>query len=533
MEDSVNHRSLQQELNEAFEKGALTNSLDIPTLKNPIAQILDERFSELKDLWLQFNDGLSEGRFKHLHFDERTKSLHLKKSKDDLDEELQHRFYSQLPLRDISDVLRFVNKGSRHASAFTHIQPRYSKIPADENSLHATIIAQALNNGNLKMADISNISYDVLFDTYKSYLRLPTLKAANDLVSEGISNMPIFSFYPLDMMMLYAGVDGQKYEVQTQTIKARRSKKYFSKGKGVVAYTMLCNHIPLQVELIGAHDHESYFAFDIWYNNSSSITPNVLTGDMHIINKANFAIMDWFGGNLYPRFTNLQAQIKHLYCGDDLSQYKGWLICPVGQIDRKLIEEEWPNIQRIISALGLKEMSQSRLIKKLCTYTTDNRTRKAIFEYDKLIRSIYTLKYMQDRKLQRDIHRSQNRIESYHQLRTAIATAYGKKHLIGRSDREIEISNQCGRLIANAIIYYNSAILSRLKVKYEAEGNRKGLAILKKISPVAWQHINFHGHLVFSSDDETVDIDAMISKLILENRGSSARFKKDAETFMA
>lgn len=216
-----------------------------------------------------------------------------------------------------------------------------------------------------------------------------------------------------------------------------------------------------------------------------------------------------------------------------MSQYKGWLICPVGQIDRKLIEEEWPNIQRIIAALGLKEMSQSRLIKKLCTYTTDNRTRKAIFEYDKLIRSIYTLKYMQDRKLQRDIHRSQNPIESYHQLRTAIATAYGKKHLIGRTDREIEISNQCGRLIANAIIYYNSAILSRLKVKYEADGNRKGLAILKKISPVAWQHINFHGHLVFSSDDETVDIDAMISKLILENRGSSARFKKDAETFMA
>lgn len=151
-------------------------------------------------------------------------------------------------------------------------------------------------------------------------------------------------------------------------------------------------------------------------------------------------------------------------------------------------------------ALGLKEMSQSRLIKKLCTYTTDNRTRKAIFEYDKLIRSIYTLKYMQNRKLQRDVHRSQNRIESYHQLRAAIATAYGKKHLIGRGDRQLEISNQCGRLVANAIVYYNSAILSRLKLKYEAEGNHRALAILKKVSPVAWQHINFHGHFIFSSD---------------------------------
>ena len=174
-----------------------------------------------------------------------------------------------------------------------------------------------------------------------------------------------------------------------------------------------------------------------------------------------------------------------------------YLIQPVDQIDRQLIEDEWPNIKPIISALGLKEITQSILIKKLCNYTTDNRTRKAILEYDKLVRSIYTLKYLQDRKLQRDVHRSQNRVESYHQLRAAIATAYGRKQLTGRGEREIAISNQCGRLIANAIIHYNSAILSKLKQKYEAEGNTKALAMLKKISPVAWRHIHFQGHFIF------------------------------------
>ncbi|MGG1929486.1 Tn3 family transposase [Enterobacter soli] len=32
----------------------------------------------------------------------------------------------------------------------------------------------------------------------------------------------------------------------------------------------------------------------------------------------------------------------------------------------------------------------------------------------------------------------------------------------GKNNIETEISNQCGRLISNAIVYYNSAILSRL-----------------------------------------------------------------------
>ncbi|HAT7073481.1 TPA: Tn3 family transposase [Legionella pneumophila] len=518
LEDSVYNRSLRQELDEAHEKSALSEPLDIPSLKKPIKQLLDENFAELSAQWISFNRLLSQGKLKHLYFDEKTKTLHFKKSKDEREDKLQHQCYDQLPLCDIADVLRFVNERSLYSSVFTHLQPRYAKMPIDKNSLDAAIMAQAFNNGNVNMAEISDIPYDRLLDTYQSRLRLQTLKKANDLISDDISKMPIFPFYSLDMAILIAGLDGQKFEVETPTIKARRSKKYFRKGKGVVAYTMLANHIPLQVELIGAHEHESYYAFDIWYNNTSSIVPNAISGDMHIINKGNFAIMDWFGGKLYPRFTNLQTQTKHLYCGDDLASYSTWLIPPVDQIDRGLIEEEWPNIIPIITALGLKEISQSTLIKKLCNYTTSNRTRKAIFEYDKLIRSIYTLKYLQDRKLQRDVHRSQNRIESYHQLRAAIASAYGKKQLTGRGEREIEISNQCGRFIANAIIHFNSAMLSALRLRYEAEGNKKGLALLKKISPAAWRHIHFQGHLTFSNDGKLIDLTEIVKKLDLSDR---------------
>ena len=528
LEDSVHNRSLQQELDAAKEKGALVKPLDIPVLKTPVKQLLDMRFTELRAEWLKFHADFTQGKLKHLCYDEKTSTLHLKKSSAEQDEDAQYRFYEQLPLCDITDVLRFVNAQSGYSSAFTLLQPRYDKLLADENTLNAVIIAQAMNNGNLNMAEISDIPYDNLLEVYQSRVRLQTLKKANDLVGDNIAKMRIFPDYSLDMTILYGGVDGQKYEVARPTLKARRSKKYFKKGKGVVAYTLLVNHIPLQTELIGAHEHESYYAFDIWYNNTSNIMPEAITGDMHVINKANFAIMDWFGGKLCPRFTNLQTQTKHLYCGDDLAQYKDWLIKPVGNIDRQLIEDEWPNIEPIIRALGLKEITQSILIKKLCTYSTSNRTRKAIFEYDKLIRSIYTLKYLQDRKLQRDIHRSQNRVEAYHQLRMAIATAYGKKQLSGRGDREVEISNQCGRLIANAIIHYNSAILSKLKLKYEAEGDQKALAMLRKISPVAWQHIHFQGHFIFSGN-KMIDLDAIINKVFLRGVKKKNTVKKRPE----
>jgi TnpA family transposase len=158
-------------------------------------------------------------------------------------------------------------------------------------------------------------------------------------------------------------------------------------------------------------------------------------------------------------------------------------------------------------------MTQGTLIRKLCTYTAPNPTRRAIFEFDKLIRSIYTLRYLRDPQLQRNVHRSQNRIESYHQLRSAIAQVGGKKELTGRTDIQIEISNQCARLIANAIIYYNSAILSRLLDRQEASGNANALAMIKKTSPAAWRHVLLNGHYTFRSAGQIIDLDAIVAGL--------------------
>jgi hypothetical protein len=66
-----------------------------------------------------------------------------------------------------------------------------------------------------------------------------------------------------------------------------------------------------------------------------------------------------------------------------------------------LIVSEKANIDRVIATLGLKEMTQSMLVWKLCTLSPHHPTRKAkaIVEFDKLLRSIYTLRYLRDPQL--------------------------------------------------------------------------------------------------------------------------------------
>ena len=161
-------------------------------------------------------------------------------------------------------------------------------------------------------------------------------------------------------------------------------------------------------------------------------------------------------------------------------------------------------------------MSQSMLMRKICTLSGHHRTRKAIFEFDKLIRSIYTLRYLRDPKFQRDVHRSENRIESYHQLRATIAQVNGKKELTGRTDLDVAISNHCGRLIANVVIAYNSMLLSGLLSRYLATGNEKALDLLRRISPAAWQHLHFLGHYAFRDKRQPINLEAILAEIDLK-----------------
>jgi TnpA family transposase len=515
LNDSMAHRHFSDELVSMDQKAEVLGQMDIPWLDSSVDAQLDTLYAELDHLWKTFDRELRQGKLKHLEYDPLRKHLTWRKLKTSKDEALQANFYANLSACDIADIFRLVNERCHFLSALTPLQPRYAKKMADSDSLMAVILAQALNYGNLSMADTSDIPYHVLEATYQQYLRLPTLQAANDRISNFVAGLSIFPHYSFGLDMLYGSVDGQKFEAAHPTVKARYSSKYFGKGKGVVAYTLLANHVPLQTALIGAHEHESHFVFDICYHNTSDIVPTTITGDMHSINKANFAVLYWFNMKLAPRFTHLQAQLKHLYCGWHDADYEKFLIQPTGQIDRSLIVAEKANMDQIIATLGLKEMTQSTLIRKLCALSQHNRTRKAIFEFDKLIRSIYTLRYMLDAQLQRDVHRSQNRIEAYHQLRSFITQVSGKKQLIGRTDLDIAISNQCGRLIANVVIAYNSMMLSILLDKYQTAHHKKGIALLQKISPVAWQHIHFLGHYAFLDHEHPIDLEAMLAKISL------------------
>ena len=56
-------------------------------------------------------------------------------------------------------------------------------------------------------------------------------------------------------------------------------------------------------------------------------------------------------------------------------------------------------------------------------------------------------------------------------------------------------------MVGNAVVYYNALIPSAALAELELRGDLASAEVLKRVSPVAWQHINFCGRQQLSSEE--------------------------------
>ena len=132
--------------------------------------------------------------------------------------------------------------------------------------------------------------------------------------------------------------------------------------------------------------------------------------------------------------------------------------------------------------------------------------------FNDLIKSIFMLDYIHLTNFKRNIQTVLNRGEGYHRLRKNISYAHDGKFQVHSQAQQI-VWSECTRLIANAIIFYNTYLLSQLLKKYSAEGNEKLIQIIKDMSPIAWLHINLHGLYRLRNRNVIIDWEAIIKDI--------------------
>ena len=519
LNDGIKFRSLSSELIHKWPKNRdkVLRKINKPKLSQSINAFINEKAKPLDKKIILLNEAILD--------DNNSPGVKIKAGKNGTTSwtlpyikkstELNNPFYKNLSQISIFQILQYVNNQTQFIKQFTHIKPHYAKAKFDELATYACLIANGTNLGILKMADICDLTFTSLNMTDKNFIRLSTLKAANDVISNAIAGLPIFKYWNFQADLLHASLDGQKFKTQRETLLARFSKKYFGFDKGVVAYSMIANHIPINAKIIGANEHESHYLFDLIYNNTSEVQPDIFSTDTEGTNQLNFLLLYIIDRIFAPRYRSITKKAESIISFSDPKKFQDLLIKPKNKLNSHLLLSEEENVKHILASLLVGETSQSNIISKLSSQNFTSRTKRALWEINNVLMSDYLLNYIGDIVLRQSVQGALNRGEAYHQLRRYIAIVNGK-HFRGSNEMEIAIWNDCARLLANSIIYYNATLLTKLMDHWDRRENIENCDFVKRLSPVAWTHINFYGKYEFLSEN-FIEIDDVLKQLTTIN----------------
>jgi TnpA family transposase len=357
-------------------KDAVLAEIGQPILQAPIAETLTALRTKLEDRFVAVNQRVSACVNAYIKVVGQGEKKRWSLIYPAAPETGNGPFYSQLPGIGIADLLRFVNGETNFLDDFKHVLDRGVKHAPDPREILACVVAFGTNMGLGKMAEVSGMSHAALITTARNYLRPETVHAANDAISNATSALSAFKLFNI-REELHSSSDGQRFETQINTFNSRYSPKYFGWDKGVSACTVVANHVPINAKIIGTHEHESHFVFDLLYNNTSDIKPTRHSTDTHGTNQVNYWILYGFGYSYAPRYKRLQKKTASLVGFSLPSQYPAeMLIRPANKVNEDLIISEWPNIQRIMASLAQKDTTQTTIVRKLSSYARQNNTKK-------------------------------------------------------------------------------------------------------------------------------------------------------------
>ncbi|MCU0440623.1 MAG: Tn3 family transposase [Raineya sp.] len=400
----------------------------------------------------------------------------------------------------IVEVLTTIEQKVNFTACFQHFSIRNQTTRPNHALFFATILAYGCNIGLGVMARNSpNISAHSLENVANWYFSLENLQRANDKIIALLDQLKVGELFRKSPSVIHTSSDGQKILVQTDSIHANYSYKYFGKDKGIVIYAFIDEmHRLFHSSTISSQEREALYVLDGLLQNQI-VQSNLHSTDTHGTNGINFALLYLSGIRFIPRIENFQKQ--YIYCFEDtkVPELDGYEV-KLGRILKPdVIEQNWDMVCRLMVSILSKHCSASTIIKRLGSYERQHPVMQALRELDKILKTEYMLQYTNDTNLRQIIQKQLNKSENANKFSRAVV--WGNNGNIKFSSKEEQLLvDVCKRLIQNAIIAWNYLYITQQVFKTNPIERESLIQHIKESSPVRWKHVNLHGTFDFSQE---------------------------------
>ena len=408
---------------------------------------------------------------------------------------LQEEISKRLPRVELTDLLVEMDGSSGFSRRFTHAGGSEPRTPGLRVHLYASILAQATNLGPVRMADLSELSYQKLAWASTWYLREDTLKDAVAAVVNFQYHQPLAASWGGGTL---SSSDGQRFPVDVKARNARALSRYFGYGKGVTFYSWTSDQFSQYgTKVIPSTVRDATHVLDGILGNETELQILEHSVDTAGFTEIVFALFSALGLRFSPRIRDVADQRLYGFAGMNDYGFGGSLL--KGKIDEKLILRHWDDIMRVAGSLKLGWVTSSLLVSRLQAKPRKSSLIRAIQEYGRLRKTMFLLKYMEDADLRKRINRQLNKGEELHALRKFLFFANEgnvRKHQPeGQTEQAL-----CLNLLTNAVIAYNTVHYQKILAELRSEGFPVHEEDLMHLSPTRYGHINPYGRYHFDLD---------------------------------
>jgi len=457
------------------------------------ADYLDDRMALLDRRLADIGKKLTAGQCAGARLDHKRLSLPKPETKDDPEAHvLARRLYGLMPRVRITDLLEEVDKWTGFAEMFGHVQT--GRPHPERRAFLAALIAEATNIGLSRMSEVCNAASRRTLTTISIWhMREETYQAALSRLVEVLHREPAAAWFGTGQV---SSSDGQHFYLDGEGERGGAVNAHYGRDPIIKLYTHISDrYAPFHVKVITGTSGEAVHVLDGLVNHDSAIDILAHHTDGGGISDHVFAVMYLLGIKFQPRMSN--PNDRRLYAFEAKSRY-GVLAPFMGErLDRNLIEANWDDVQRVISAFRNRVVAPSLILRKLGATPRQSALSLAMREVGRIERTLHALNWIEDLGLRADTTDVLNKGEARHTLARAVAF-----HRLGRF-RDRSHDRQSHRaaalnLVTACIGVFNCRYLSRAVTDLRQKGVVIDEQRLRRLSPLGWDHINLTGDYVWT-----------------------------------
>jgi TnpA family transposase len=420
--------------------------------------------------------------------------IHVEKLEKDTPEEAKsfsEKLYNMLPRIKLPYLLLEVASWTNFDKNFIHASTG-KPIKNDEKSiLMASIMAMGTNIGLVKMADSTPGI------TYRQMANIAQWRMYDEAMAR--AQATLVNFQHKQFLSNYWGdgstssSDGMRVQVGVSSLNAEHNPHYGSE-KGTTMYRFVNDQFSsFYTKIINTNARDAVHVIDGLLYHETELSINEHFTDTAGYTDQIFGLCHLLGFRFAPRIRDISELI--LYSINKPGEYQKIEQIIQGKINIKIIQENYDDILRLAHSIQTGKVTGSLIMSKLCSYARQNSLATALREMGRIEKTIFILDYISDEPLRRRIQRGLNIGEAINALARIIF--FGKRGELRERDLQDQLQRASAlNIIINAISIWNTAYLKKA-TDYMKANNLLNEKLIKHISPIGWEHINFLGEYSF------------------------------------